>query len=590
MAKNLLSLLTVPVLCLSLAACGDDDGHGAVPLSIDAGIDLNVASCERVRLQPAITGRASDVRWSAAGIPLLLLEEFEGGTVEFTAPALAVATELRLHVVAERDGDSVEDDVTITIAAAAPQADLADGMTRACAPFTAGVASGDPLANGVVLWTYVDDDSVNEVRWQLARDTLFRDITIEGDAMVDRDSGTVHVEAVGLDPATTYYYRFRTGSGVFSELGRTRTAPAGSIEEVRFAVASCSSIYSGYFNAYRRIAERGDLDFVIHLGDYLYDFVDEQEQVRIPEPYPQVPQNLEEWRARHEYYLADPDLRMARAMHPWFLLWDNHDVEASAAPSYNGSIEAFRDWNPMRQPVAERPEIAYRKLAYGDLIDLFAIDILLFRNLDVVRGTNAPGILGDEQWSWLEPAIESSTATWRIFGMQKPFGRLRINPQFSVALGGEPRDIFDPGTWDGFPEDRQRFLDLLDATDHVDNLFLSGDSHISVTLNVVDNFDEPTRALGGEMLPTSISRGNFDETLGALAQPQFLNFLVNDTLGRNPHGVYLELTKHGYGTVAMDRNEVRTTYWYSDILARSDIEEEGPTFVMERGVDAWVPQ
>ena len=576
-------------LALASLGCGDDDSASA-PVTVDAGADLVVGACAPVVLDGNVTGSPADARWSAAGVPLLLLDERRGDDVAFTAPSVAAETTLLLELRAEtRDGVVVTDTAEVRVTAADPDADLAAGMARGCAPFTAGVASGDPLPHGIVLWTYVDDPAITTLRWQVATDALFRDIAAEDDTAVGVDSGTVHVEVDRLTPGTTYFYRFQTPAGVFSELGRTQTAPTGEAEVANFAVASCSSIYSGHFNAYRRIAEREELDLVIHLGDYLYDFVDENEQIRIPEPYPQEPQNLDAWRARHEYYLADPDLRFARAMHPWFMLWDNHDVEAGAAPDYNGSVQAFREWNPMRQPVPGRPELAYRQLRWGTLVDLFAVDILLFRNRDRVPGSDAFGILGDEQWAWLEPSIEQSTATWRLLGMQKPFGQLRINRAFAAALGEEPRDFFDLGTWDGFPEDRARLLDLLDDHDLVDNLFLSGDSHISIALNIVDDFDMPTRALGAEMLPTSISRGNFDEQLGSLASPQLINFLINDTLGRNPHGVYLELVKHGYGTLAITPAAIRATYWYSDILLPTMVEEEGPSFLLERGIGEWAP-
>ena len=130
-----------------------------------------------------------------------------------------------------------------------------------------------------------------------------------------------------------------------------------------------------FFNAYQRIAERDDLDLVIHLGDYIYDFVDEDEQVRVPDPYPTVPENLDEWRDRHQYYLLDPNLRAARQNHPWAQIWDNHDVKRT---DFEPGMQAFYDWTPLRQVNEDAPERIYRKLAFGGLVDLMFMDILLF--------------------------------------------------------------------------------------------------------------------------------------------------------------------------------------------------------------------
>jgi hypothetical protein len=125
------------------------------------------------------------------------------------------------------------------------------------------------------------------------------------------------------------------------------TAAAGAASHLRFAVASCSSLYSGWFNAYRRIAERRDRDAMIQLGDYIYDFVDEQERVRVP-PSGTVEglSDVASHRRRHAQYLSDPDLRLARQAHPWIMLWDNHDLSRTP-PEYGGGVQAYREWNAL---------------------------------------------------------------------------------------------------------------------------------------------------------------------------------------------------------------------------------------------------
>src|SRR5262249_11340909 len=162
---------------------------------------------------------------------------------------------------------------------------------------------------------------------------------------------------------------------------------------------------------YRAIARRDDLDLVIHLGDYLYDFVDPDEKVRVPVPFPVEPNDVPSWRARHAYYTLDPDLRAARARHPWFVIWDNHDMNQNAPPAFDGGLQAFREWVPMRQPDPARPDVAYRTLRWGDLVDVIMTDTLIHRGEGgTVPGTSEPSMLGATQWAWLSQELASSTA------------------------------------------------------------------------------------------------------------------------------------------------------------------------------------
>ncbi|HEY0707971.1 MAG TPA: PhoD-like phosphatase N-terminal domain-containing protein, partial [Polyangia bacterium] len=145
--------------------------------------------------------------------------------------------------------------------------------TPADARFVHGVASGDPLPDGVILWTRVTVGGTGEVdgTWELATDPAMTNIVLMGpfETSASRDH-TVKVDVRGLSPATTYHYRFRVGAAV-SPVGRTRTAPVGPVARARFGVASCSSFAQGYFHAYRALAARTDLDAIIHLGDYIYE-------------------------------------------------------------------------------------------------------------------------------------------------------------------------------------------------------------------------------------------------------------------------------------------------------------------------------
>ncbi len=577
-------------------------------LGVEAGPDRSVAACAPVELEAAVFGEPDELDWQIAGVPLLGRKE-EGARLSFTAPAVAVPTPLTLRLTAYRgEADPVADEVVVTVLPAPQDPALAAGMTPGCAPFRHGVASGDPQPHRVVLWTRITPEPgegpVIEATFELARDTGFEQIVKAGrtEALAALDY-TVNVDVGDLAPGQTYYYRFRHADGRLSEIGRTRTAPVGDVDRLRMGVASCSSIYSGFFNAYRRMAER-DLDLVVHVGDYVYDFVDAQEVVRVP-PHPPVdPGSLDEWRAVHAFYLSDPDLRAARAAHPWFMLWDNHDVEARARPDFNGSVQAFREWNPIRNQVPDpsRPEILYRHLAYGDLADLYQVDILLHRNVDTVPGTNAPSLLGTEQFAWLAEALQASRATWRVIGTQKLFSTLRVAPLLAQFIAGEPREVFDTNTWDGFPESRTQLLSLLRDQGIDDNVILTGDAHISLAFDLVDDpanpaapYDPATSdaSVGVEFMPASVSRGNFDETLegelgfqGGMLQA-VLELVLTATSPLNPHMVFGEIVQHGWGVLTLYPDRAVAEFLYSDILDRSEVERRGPVLTAFRGENRW---
>ncbi|RYZ58185.1 MAG: alkaline phosphatase, partial [Proteobacteria bacterium] len=200
--------------------------------------------------------------------------------------------------------------------------------------FAFGVASGDPLQDRVILWTHVG--SIGEqrvlVEWQVALDIHFIDLVSLGETTTDEICDfTVKVDAILPEAGTTYYYRFRA-HGYWSPVGRTRTAPKSS-DHLRIAVASCSSIWSGYFNSYEILSQRADLDLIVHCGDYIYDFPDKDElrNLSMRTKNQKIPQNLEDQRQRYRYYRTDPHLRAAHQQHPWSIVWDNHDICTGAS-------------------------------------------------------------------------------------------------------------------------------------------------------------------------------------------------------------------------------------------------------------------
>jgi alkaline phosphatase D len=461
----------------------------------------------------------------------------------------------------------------------------------AFAPYLYGVASFDPTQTNVLLWTKIDPGVANtamaltcEVFSDSALNNLVASRTCAAQSFTDF---TVSCDITGLQPGQYYWYRFRDPYNRLSQVGRTKTAAANDVSQVRLAVMSCSSIYSGYFNAYRRVGERNDIDLVVHLGDYVYDFVDADEQVRVPIPAPVDPVTLADWRALHSYYLLDPDLRLARQMHPWAVIWDNHDIDGDTPQAFSNAKRAFHEYVPMRLRDAQHPERIYRRLAYGNLLDILLFDVTSLRDVDRINGGEF-SIMGDTQWVWLSEALSASTAKWRVLGQE------RMMAQFStlglgalINYGDGP--VADSGSWDGYNEDRQRLLNHLFNKGIGNNVVLSGDIHCSFACDLpldYGAYDAQTGAGSAavEFLPTSISRGNFDEA----GIPGFLIGLVQGAISlANSHHVYAELTSHGYGILDVQHDAVTAEYWYADILQQTSTESFATGFQCFDGQTHW---
>jgi alkaline phosphatase D len=319
------------------------------------------------------------------------------------------------------------------------------------APFLHGVASGDPLADGVMIWTRADPGTDRQrivpVSWRVATDPAMENVIATGDAEArpERD-WTVKVDVGGLQPGRTYYYGFRA-DGVASLTGRTKTAPAAGVEHLRFGVVSCSNLPDGFFNAYARLAERDDLDAVVHLGDYVYESGNQSEVGRPAHP-PREIVSLEDYRARYSQYRLDSDLRRIHQQHPFINTWDDHETTndswyggaANHSPDEGdwfarkrAAAQAFDEWIPIRLPdqsgrVPEDGTRVYRTVPYGDLVDLIMIDTRLEgRDEPVSQSPSfependdpARSILGDEQEAWLAGELTASQqrgAAWRVLG------------------------------------------------------------------------------------------------------------------------------------------------------------------------------
>ncbi|QQS27515.1 MAG: alkaline phosphatase D family protein [Sphingobacteriales bacterium] len=457
------------------------------------------------------------------------------------------------------------------------------------APFYHGVASGDPLTDRVIIWTRItpQDDNPIDVEWKMATDPEMTNIIQTGvfTTNAERDF-TVKIDVTDLSPGSAYYYNF-SALGVNSMTGRTRTVPVGNVNKLRFAVASCSHYQHGYFNAYGRIADRTDLDAVIHLGDYIYEYGpsgDFSSSIRQYEPEHEI-LSLEDYRTRHSLYKLDPDLRRAHQQHPFFTVWDDHEVANNAwldgAENHDAgegdyqtrktnAIQAYFEWMPIREPEPGQPRKIYRTIHYGDMADLFMLDTRLEGREEQIPfsdpETNNPDrtILGHEQAEWLLNELGSSTAKWKVFGNQVVFTTIN-----TLGL------IDNNDMWDGYPAERLRFKNLIDSLGIKNFVVLTGDIHLGIaadiTLDPTGSYNPDTGegAFGVEFVTTSITSAN-DEALPAGIPVSLAETLA---LNANPHAKYINIPDHGYFVLDLDNTRAQADWYVIDTKLTPSITE-----------------
>lgn len=467
-------------------------------------------------------------------------------------------------------------------------------------PFVHGVASGDPLSDRVILWTRITlprPKGTPSVSYVVALDTAMQQVVATGRVTTDaKRDFTVKVDVTGLSPGTTYYYQFTYGS-VKSPIGRTRTLPVGSVDRLRIAVVSCASLAHGYFNVYRQISFRADLDLVIHLGDYIYEFGDgEYGNLRAYEPPSEIV-TLNEYRTRHNQYKADRDLMEMHRQHPVIAIWDDHEIadnawkagaenhnpelgEGSYADRAKAAVRAYHEWMPIRQPSSDLKRI-YRSFRLGDLAELFMLE----ERLTARAEPGEPNIIGDAtlftqdgefddagreligatQQNWLVNGLRNSTAQWKLIGQG-----VMVAPARSGVTPGGKNVYFNPDQWDGYAPARERLLDALSVgSDPVDNaVILTGDIHSSWASDVLVNpygsdYDAGTGegSVAVEFVGTSVTSPGQPDPDGQVARG--LRQL-------NPHIKYVELTRRGY--LLLDITGARTSaeWWYTNTIATRD--------------------
>ncbi|MFB2734617.1 alkaline phosphatase D family protein [Shewanella mangrovisoli] len=338
------------------------------------------------------------------------------------------------------------------------------------AQFLHGVASGDPAQDAVILWTRVTPDSAGDVKvsWQVASDAAFSQLVTTGEMVTNANRDyTVKIDARGLRAGQTYFYRFMTG-GKTSEVGKTRTLPEGDVSSVKLAVMSCANFPAGYFNVYELAAAQDDLDAVVHLGDYIYEYArgGYASEYAAELGREVLPANelltLSDYRTRYAQYHTDASLQKLHAKVPFITVWDDHEVandtwrdgaenhnegEGDFAVRKEAALQAYFEWLPIRPWREGNHEEIYRSFSYGNLVDLHMLDTrVLARDkqldyadyMDASTGafdgerfradvtSTSRTMLGLTQLLWLQGTLLQATGTWQVLGQQILMGKMSL--------------------------------------------------------------------------------------------------------------------------------------------------------------------
>jgi alkaline phosphatase D len=464
-------------------------------------------------------------------------------------------------------------------------------------PFSLGVASGDPLPDGMLLWTRLAPDPLNgggmpdqevPVRWQVAEDEGFKRVVQTGTEYARIElAHSVHAEVEGLEPGREYFYRFKAGSEI-SPVGRTKTAPAAgtSVAEMNFAFASCQQYEHGYFTAYRRMSEE-DLDLIVHLGDYIYEYGPGEfdapgGNARIHNSHQVF--MLFEYRNRYALYRMDEDLQASHAAFPWIVTCDDHEAQnnyAGETPE-NGppgiftwrraaAYQAYYEHMPLRS--ASTPSgpdmLLYRRLAYGDLVEFNVLDTRQYRDdqangdgikpLSLESTTPERTLMGDEQERWLLDGLADSGARWNVLAQQIFFARRGYRDRLGQR--------FDMNAWDGYSGSRDRVVESIAER--------GVNVHANWANEILRDFDDPgSSPVGVEFVGTAITSGGDGSDTDAAAAA---------VMAENPHIKFYN-DRRGYV-----RCRVTPDAWQADYRILPYVKQPGApvstaaSFVVEDG-------
>jgi alkaline phosphatase D len=457
-------------------------------------------------------------------------------------------------------------------------------------PFYHGVASGDPLTDRVIIWTRVTTDTASlQVKWRVARDTMMQNIVAQGVFTTDASRDyTVKVDVTGLQPDTYYYYEFEA-LGRYSQRGRTKTTPVGNVANYRIAVVNCSNYSFGYFNAYDAIRKRNDVDFVIHLGDYIYEdglrtgpnAIDTLKRRTFPE-YDAY--DLVSYRQRYAWYRLDPSLLELHQQFPMVVIWDDHefandafaDTSAYHYPATQGTwaarketaIRVYKEWIPMREDTSRSNIINFQQ-KIGNLADIIYTEnriekkdvnssqqgLDLITNVDNLEfDTPDKPMHGVRQMEWMSQQLKNSTATWKVLANQVVFASF----VYKQTILGLSFPWHSAAGWDIYPLERKQILDTINQYNIKNMVVLSGDIHVAMAFDIpngVTPYNPSTGegSAGVEFVGDNVVNGGL---FGGQQSYMYSN---------NQHLKYVNPNSTGYFVVDLTPTSACADYWQTDL-------------------------
>jgi alkaline phosphatase D len=466
--------------------------------------------------------------------------------------------------------------------------------------FRHGVASGDPTSRRVVIWTRVSGASGTTpvpVRWRILEDPSGRPAGNGQSLARPETDWTVSVDIGGLRPDTRYTYDFEV-AGEKSDQGQTRTLPDEAIS-VRFGQVSCAKYNAGHFNAYARLAQRHDLQFILHLGDWIYEAsqtppASQTASPDIGRPFEPAHEcrTLDDYRLRYAQYRRDPDVQAISAAHPIISTVNDHEFADGAwrdgatehkpdrdgpwQPRRAAAFRAREEWLPIRRPDPSNPERVFRSVRIGSLADLLLIDTRTRRDEplpppELYRADRSA--LGPEQKAWLQGALADSTARWRLIGnpsvmsrtwndaLPEPVRRALVKAKLIDTDGTGP----DYDQWDGYPAERRELLGWIGDLPVANTVVLSGDVHVGMAAELAEDPGMPPVAV--EFMNSSLTAQNLDDKLGWTPRTESLA-IEAALLAGMPNLRYVDLDSHGYSIVDLDLDRLRFEWWTIEALDR----------------------
>lgn len=453
-------------------------------------------------------------------------------------------------------------------------------------PFQLGVASGDPAPDGFVLWTRLAPAPLDgggmppepvAVSWELFDDDTLRRGVKQGVTMAVPDlAHSVHVEVTGLDPDRWYWYRFSVGDAE-SPVGRARTTPAAdaSPTRLRFAFTSCQHYEQGLYTGFQHMASE-ELDLIVHLGDYIYEYGAEANRVR-RHIGPEV-NTLEQYRNRYAQYRTDPNLQRAHERCPWLIVWDDHEFDNNCAGDISedptvapgdflvrraNAYQAFYEHMPLRATsLPQGPHMQlYRQVAFGRLVNFAMLDTRQYRTDQPGGDGNRPltgsvfspqaAMLGDVQERWLTKELSRSETQWNVLGQQIMMARVDRLPG--------PLALYSMDSWSGYDVPRRRILSFLEERRIANPIVLSGDIHSNWVNDLKVNFALPhSPTVATEFVCTSLSSGG-----NGVQTPNGTDLMLAD----NPF-VRFHNAERGYVSCTVTPREWRSDYQVVEYVDR----------------------